>query len=237
MTANEKKENFKHPYLFTLMKKHGYLINLFDMTYYQFLDDSYADTKFSYKFLSTFRTFNSFIIANTAFYPFYGSKDQDNEINTMNKMFEYGEESSRLEDSNQLTVGYFDFPHLPYIVDENGNKTDAADRTDLKNPVPYCRQFKYANIKILEMVEGIINNNPDSIIILQSDHGFRLPSHLHYWYGIDTYDLDVEAPFENNILNAVYYRGKDVDIEGLSGLNTLKVVLNTLLGTYLEITK
>ncbi len=237
MSSIDKKKNFKNPYLVILMKQNGFLINLLDMTNYQFLDDSYADYKFTTKFVSTFRTFNSYIIKNTAFYPFYGSNDQDNEINLIIKLFDYGEESSSLKNSSLFTVGYFDFPHLPYIVDENGNKTNDSDRSNLSDPVPYCNQFKYANKKMLEMVTGIINKDPNSIIILQSDHGFRLPSHLHFWYGIDTYDLQAEAPFEQNILNAVYYQGKDVDIEGLSGLNTLKVVLNKLLETSFEINK
>jgi hypothetical protein len=237
MSANEKKENFKNPYLVILMKKYGYLINYLDVSYYHLLDETYADYRFTSDFISTFRTFNSYIISNTALYPFYGANDQDNEINLLNKMFAYGEESSKLENSYLFTVGYFDFPHLPYIVDENGNKTNASDRSNLRDPVPYCKQLIYANKKILEMVRGIIMNDPISIIILQSDHGFRLPSHLSYWYGINDYDLEVESPFERNILNAVYYPGKVVDIEGLSGLNTLKVVLNELLGTDLEIQK
>jgi phosphoglycerol transferase MdoB-like AlkP superfamily enzyme len=171
------------------------------------------------------------------YYPFYGSNDQDNEINEMEKMFAYAQESSGLQTSNLLTVGYFTFPHLPYIVDENGNKTNNVDRSNLSDPVPYLGQFKYANKKILEMVKVILENDPDSIIILQSDHGYRLPTHLSYWYGIQQYDLKTEAPFEQNILDAVYYRGQPVDIEGLSGLNTLKVVLNQLLDAGLVITK
>ena len=237
MSANAKKENFKNPYLFILMKKSGYSINLLDTTNYRFLDNSYADYQFTTKFVSTYRTFNSYIIKNTAFYPFYGNKDQDSEINLILKMFDYGAESSSLKNSNLFTMGYFDFPHLPYIFDENGNKTNNSDRSNLRDPVPYLRQFKYANKKILAMVEGIIKNDPGAIIILQSDHGFRLPSHLHFWYGIDTYDLKVEAPFEQNILNAVYYQDKEVDIDSLSGLNTLKVVLNQLLETDFEIKK
>jgi len=237
MADNDKKKNFNNPYLVVLMKKAGYLINLLDTTNYQFLDDSYADYKFTPKFMSTFRTFNAYIIAKTALYPFYGNNDQDLEINIINKMFAYGKESSKLEKSNLFTLGYYDFPHLPYIVDENGNKTNASDRSNLRDPVPYCKQFIYANKKILEMVTGIIENDPDSILILQSDHGFRLPTHLRYWYGIEDYDLEVEAPFEKNILNTVYYQGKDIDIENLSGLNTLKVVLNKLLETDLQIIK
>ena len=39
MSDNDKKKNFKNPYLVALMKKNGYLINLLDTTNYQFLDD------------------------------------------------------------------------------------------------------------------------------------------------------------------------------------------------------
>jgi len=230
MTSNEKKENLKNPYLLILMKNNGYSLNVLDSTNYHFIDNSFADFQFTSEFVSTFRTFNSYVIENTAYYPFYGTNDQDKEINVIEKMFSYTEESSGLKDSNLLTVGYFNFPHLPYIVDESGNKANQSVRSNLRDPVPYLAQFKYANKKILEMVNEIIEQDPDSIIILQSDHGFRLPSHLHYWYGMDDYDLQEEAQFEQNILNAVYYQGEEVEIEGLSGLNTLYVVLNKLLG-------
>jgi hypothetical protein len=171
------------PILIEPDEKNGYLINLLDAMNYQYLDNSYADYQYSTEFVSTFRTFNSYIIENTAFYPFYGSTDQDNEIKLTNKMFDYGQESSTIKNSGLFTIGYFSFPHLPYIVDENGNKTNNSDRSNLSDPIPYLGQFKYANKKILEMVTGIIDKDPDSIIILQSDHGFRLPTHLNYWYG------------------------------------------------------
>jgi hypothetical protein len=237
MAANDKKKNFKDPFLLILIKRNGYLINELDSRNYEFIDESYSDYRLTDAFVSTYRTFTSYIVRNTAYYPFYGSKDQDNEINQIVKMFDYGKTSYTIKKSNLFTIGYFNFPHLPYIVDEYGNKTNDSDRNDLRNPIPYLGQFKYANKKILEMVSEIIENDPNSVIILQSDHGFRLPSHLHFWYGINDYDLNVEAQYEQNILNAVYYKGESIEIEGLSGLNTLKVVLNKLLETDFELNK
>jgi hypothetical protein len=236
MPLNQKQENFKNPYLFILMKKNGYFINLGSPNEL-ILDHSYADYQITSEFISTFRTFNSFIINNTVLYPLYGAKEHDKEINAIYKMFAYGEESSRIRISNLFTIGYFDFPHIPYVVDEKGNKTDDADQDNLQDPNLYLAQLKFANHKILQMVSAIINNDPQAIIILQSDHGFRYASHLHFWYNLDIYDLQAEAPFEQNILNAVYYQGKNLDIEGLSGINTLKIVLNTLLDAGLEINK
>ena len=38
-----------------------------------------------------------------------------------------------------------------------------------------------------------------------------------------------------NILNCVYYQGKEMDIEGKSGINTLRIVLNEIFMTNYEI--
>ena len=37
-----------------------------------------------------------------------------------------------------------------------------------------------------------------------------------------------------NILNSVYYQGKEMDIEGKSGINTLRIVLNEIFMTNYE---
>lgn len=234
MTANEKKENLKNPYLLIFMRENGYSINALDSSNYQFIDASQTDSRLAEGFSSTYGTFNSYIIKNTILYPLYGREDHEKEIVEMNNMFDYGMESSKKAESNQFTVGYFSFPHVPFIVDENGKKTDDTDRLNLRDPNIYLGQFKYASKKIIEMLSEIIENDPNSVIILQSDHGYRLPSHLKFWYGISEYDLTVESPYERNILDAVYYKGEKLEINDLSGLDTLKLVLNKLLDTDLK---
>ena len=228
MTANAKKETSRDPRLLIEMAQLGYEINVLQPPSYPFIDESYADYLYVADKGTTFRTFDSYIYEKTAYYPFYSRTDQDNEIQEMEAMFSYAEESVSLSPSNLFTVGYFVFPHLPYIVDENGNKTSSVIRTDLKNPYAYLAQLKYANKKILHMVTTILNSQPEAIIVLQSDHGLRLPSHLHYWYGEDIYDLDIESEYERNILNAVYFAGESIEISGLDGMTTLKLVLDRL---------
>lgn len=189
-------------------------------------------------FVSTYGTFTSYIIRNTAFYPFYGVEDQKKEISKVIGMFDYAMTSSKMAESGLFTIGYFSFPHVPYIVDENGHQTSASDRENLRDPVPYCKQHRYASKKIMELVKEILKNDPDSVIILHSDHGFRLPEHLRYWYDItDKYDIEEESPYMRNILNAVYFKGDPIEIEGLSGVNTLRVVLNELLDVNFEVTE
>jgi len=232
MTAVEKMQNFQDPQLLITMKDYGYHINAIDATNSKYIDFDYVDIGFSNSFASSYRTFASYIFLKTALYPFWGKDDQNLEISQMESMFDYAESSSTISESNLFTIGYFVFPHIPYIVDEFGNRTSTVDRNDLKNPEPYLSQLKYANKKILELVMEIISNDPNSIIVIQSDHGYRLPSHLHYWYGLSDYDLLVESPYERNILNVVYYQNKNIEIEELSGLETMRLVLRNLLGIH-----
>jgi len=84
------------------------------------------------------------------------------------------------------------------------------------------------------LVTEIIKNDPNSIIILQSDHGYRYPDFLKNLYNIDIYDMSVESPYMRNILNAVYYQGQFIDIDNYSGINTVRTVLNKLLNTDFE---
>jgi len=234
MTNAEKTENLKNPYLLRLMKDNGYIINALDMYSYNFIDISLADMHLDINYVSTYNTFTKLVVENTFYYPFYGSNNNEIEIRNMLNMFNYAMESSKISNSNLFTIGYFYFPHDPYIVDEYGNKTNDVDRLNLRDPEPYLAQYKYATKRILELSNEIVKNDPNAIIILQSDHGFRLPHYLRDIYGIETYDMAVESPYERNILNAVYYQGQNIDIDNYSGINTLRTVLNKLLNTNFE---
>ena len=229
MTALEKRENIKNPRLISLMRDFGYSINLLDTTNYLFLDVSVADYHFTSKFTTTYRTFDSYIWESSFIYPFYGKQDQDQERAKILRMFEYASESPNLQPNNLFTIGYFEFPHFPYIFDKDGNKANYSDRSNIKDPKPYLEQLIYTNKLISQLVTDILDADPSSIIIIQSDHGLRLASHLYHWYGVHTYDLAKEAEFERNILNVVYYPSEKIEIEGLNGLDTLKKVFSLLL--------
>lgn len=228
MPANAKKEAAKDPLLLIAMAQLGYEINVLQPPSAPFIDENYADYLYVTDKGTSFRTFDYYIYEKTAYYPFYGKTDQDNEIQLMEEMFTYAEESVNLSSSNLFTIGYFYFPHYPYIVDENGNKTSSVIRTDLKNPDAYLAQLKYTNKKISHLVATIRNNQPEAVIVLQSDHGLRLPLHMHYFYGIKSYDLEVEDEYVRNILNAVYYNGEQLEISGMEGITTLKLVIDRL---------
>lgn len=74
-----------------------------------------------------------------------------------------------------------------------------------------------------------MTHDPTAVIILQSDHGARVGYHLAELYG-DDYDPETETIHQQNILNCVYAGGRQLDISGLSGINTLRTVLNQVYG-------
>jgi hypothetical protein len=232
MTKAEKRKNADNPYLIELMKEHGYTINVLDM--YNFIDLAYTDLHWDSQYVSTYGTFEYFVMENTAFYPIYDINSLDRIMKHRLSAFGYAERSSKIAESNLFTIGLFWFPHEPFIFDEHGNKLNDADISNLRDTGPYLGQYKYASTKILELATEIIKNDPNSIIILQSDHGYRYPDFLRNLYGIYTYDMTLESPYMRNILNAVYYQGQNIDIDNYSGINTLRTVLNKLLNTNFE---
>ena len=109
------------------------------------------------------------------------------------------------------TIIYFQFPHSPFYFDRNGNSVPEAEQRDGKR---YLDQLIYATERIEKICGAILEADPDAIVILQSDHGYR-------------YVPNVTMLDQTNILNAVYFRGEAADeIDGLNGLNTWLKVLN-----------
>ena len=73
---------------------------------------------------------------------------------------------------------------------------------------------------MISMIGGIIENDPNAVVLLMSDHGAR-------GIGLDGKPLFIWSSMINS-LNAVYYQGRHLDIEGLSNVNTIRTILNEL---------
>jgi len=216
----------ENPYLFRLFSENGYALNVFHSHVpYMPIDDSISDYLFEVNKGVVEDTLQYYILQKTIYYPLT-HQSSGKKITEINNMFQYARESWKLQPNNLLTFGYFYFPHLPWFVDEFGNRMNVADAFNWRNSDAYLGQLKYCNTKIIEMVTEIIEKDPQSIIIIQSDHGYRRPVFLEKEYGETIEDMDAEMPYMLNILNAVYYRGEKIEIESLTGLDTLRTVLN-----------
>jgi hypothetical protein len=129
--------------------------------------------------------------------------------------------------SNNFIFCHIDCPHEPFYFNKDGYNYDNPG-ANWKEQKYYLGQYIYATNNIIDIVKSIVENDPNSCIILQSDHSARASSDP---------DLFMEVfPLEDmsNILNAVYYKKEKIDIEGLSGVNTLRHVLNVVFGDNFE---
>ena len=223
MSYDLRRKNLENPLLFRLFKEHGYKLNLIS-DYGTIPTGEYVDYLFETEMYED--TLENFLIKNTVYYPFLINQYRNSRIVEVESIFQYMIESWEISHDKLFTFAYVEFPHLPWVVDENGNDLPLSEKQNWENPDTYLGQLKFASKKILEVVEVIIEKDPDAIIIIQSDHGYRRADKIRQDYE----DLELEREFMKNVLNAVYYKGENVDIEAMSGLNTLYVVLNKFFG-------
>ncbi|MEG0178619.1 MAG: sulfatase-like hydrolase/transferase [Oscillospiraceae bacterium] len=128
------------------------------------------------------------------------------------------------KDSSLFTFFYIMCPHPPYYFNADGETNmEAFAHTGDKNQNPYyIEQLKYTDTRIEKSVKRIIEQDSNSIIIIMSDHGFRFDDNTPY--------LE-----RRRILNAVYYKGQDLDeLEGKSTVNTFRLLLNKELNLNLD---
>jgi len=235
MSHENRMKALENPNLFRLFKENGYQLNIVsDMG---FIPVEMSEIDYDYTFETEIYendTIKALIIKNTIYYPFIIRNPNDRIIEIEN-MFQYIHNSWKIQPNNQFTFAYFTFPHLPWVVDEFGRRISEAEWENWQNSNIYLGQLKYTSKKILETVDQIIKANPDAIIIIQSDHGFRQQSHLRLLYEKEIEDMELEMKYQRNILNAVYYKGERINIESLSGINTLILVINNHFGLNYEL--
>ena len=132
---------------------------------------------------------------------------------------DYMKKPDNFDASNKFVLFHVECPHPPFYFDADGNLLGhvTSDRNDKNN---YLNQYIFSSNEMLKISDSITKNDPDAIIWLLSDHGER--------------ENDIPPEDMCNFFNAVYYQGKKLDIEGLSGVNTFRLILNELLGTNYE---
>ena len=130
------------------------------------------------------------------------------------------------DDGPTLTLGYYQFPHSPTMVGPNGEALPFSAGWNWTDHSLYLGQVEYCNKFILNLVTEIQTHDPDALIMLCSDHGNRYALHMLQCKVIEKYDPYEENQYMQNILNCVYYKGETFDIEGQTGINTMRRVFN-----------
>ena len=124
-----------------------------------------------------------------------------------------------------LTLGYVQCPHTYFLYDADGNPIPAEHGNDWDDPKYYLGYLQYASQRILAAVDEIQAHDPTAIIILQSDHGARTVYREAIHGNLEQVNQE-DVHHQQNVLNCVYLPGQTVDIQGKSGINTLRTVLD-----------
>ncbi len=127
-------------------------------------------------------------------------------------------------------------PHDPYVFDTDGSFTGRALVAERGRVESYRRQLQYANTRVLEIIDGIVAEDPDAVILLQADEGpfpARYAEDEWAFRWRDATDAELEEKF--GILFAMRVPGADVDAAGfhddITPVNAWRVIFNARFGT------
>ncbi len=133
------------------------------------------------------------------------------------------------QDSPKLTVVLDFLAHRPFVYDEYGNLNENADFADLNN---YPAQHKYAAKVLINLIDMILEQDPDAVIILQGDHGLHDNTEEDFKraFGDDFSTIDLW----NNVLSccripAEYRTGEEESILG-DPRNISRYLINSFIG-------
>jgi len=233
-SESDRKVLRKNGALFDILRNHGYRVQIFETG--DCFGGSLPDHLEKAAFKSGATTIGGdnlqdILLQRTIIYPIQRVLANDNSLldNRVMIMADYLSLPEALPKGGVFTLAYFSFPHQPFLVNENGESNDPGQWENWKDPQYYLGQYQYATKQMLRILENIVNNDPNSIIILQSDHGARASTDEKF---MTKFPLEVM----NNPLNTVYYQGNNsLDISGLSSVNTLRIILNELFDLNYEI--
>lgn len=167
------------------------------------------------------RSFKQILMDITFLYPLW-EKNYSEEQKIILESFDFFSGDIYRTDSEFKFV-YICCPHQPFLFDENGKINSTANYNNWSDEKFYLGQYKFVMKKMQETITNIIEHDPESIIIVASDHGPR---------------FNPEIPYEKmkNVLQAVYFKGEKIEeLRNLSGVNTLRYILEKQLGVELPL--
>jgi hypothetical protein len=142
------------------------------------------------------------------------------------------------KDTPFFVFAHFLLPHDPYVFFPDGrykSKAEEDSRTEQEN---YIAQLTFANGEIENLVETLLERDPQPIIVIQADEG-PFPER----YRANEFDFDwrqataQEIREKFGILNAIYFpeRGYDDLYDSMTPVNTFRVIFNRYFGQTLPL--
>ena len=131
-------------------------------------------------------------------------------------------------------------PHDPYVFDTDGSFVERAQVESRGREENYVRQLQYANSRMLEVIDRIIDESEDAVIMLQSDEGPFPERYVENEWGFQwraASQAELDEKF--GILFAMRVPGADVDTAGfhdaITPVNAWRVIFNARFGADLPL--
>ncbi len=128
-------------------------------------------------------------------------------------------------------------PHDPYLFNPDGSATTREQVASQGQVVSYRNQLRFANDRMLEIVDRIVDSSSNAVIMIQADEGpFPARYRAAREWGFEWRDAtDAELEEKFGILFAMRVPGADVDAAGfhdsITPVNTFRVIFNARFGT------
>lgn len=215
--------------LFSLMRGYGYDVQILEAGTFFTMESPARTRVVDSAMTSGGENFYDICMEMTVFYPFHSS-DHAESVDGIHNVVEYVCEMEKPQ-SNTFTLTYLLFPHVPFLVDEDGNHIPTGQSLNMRDDKYYLGQYIYATKLMIQMLESVLSKDPGAVIMVCSDHGIRATTDPELFLeGKFSYELT------SNPLMAVYFQGKPLpEIENQSGINTMRIILNSLLDADLDI--
>ncbi len=205
--------------LFDLVASYGYDIKIVDEYNFFGRETVLENTKSEAATMSG-ENLTDLFNKNLLIYPFLTPNFSD-EMEQRLKAIDYVSDPQNIAITSTFTLAHIIFPHEPFLVNENGDRISVDDYHNWENDEIYLGQYIYATKLMTKQLENLIKLDPTALILVMSDHGAR--------------SLTTDRDLKCNILNAFYYNGKDLSAyEDKSSVNTIRLLLNEVLGTDME---
>ena len=215
----ETMNGIKRPPLLHLFKQAGYRTHVLSPVY-QF-DDDLVDVSFRSTSELTNLSIGKMVLA--ASFVAYMEKSGDEAIRKDRLNLLQRATSIIKEKSVLPKFIYFHIlsPHEPFVFDEDGGPVTYENMHNWVDKKYYIGQLRFISRKIDELADTILQDDPNAVVLIQSDHGAR-------------YFPFMSEEEQLACLNVLYLHGKHEKIEGLSTINTLRRALSGALGLTLN---
>lgn len=212
--AQQKRINNK---LFEILRQHNYGIQVVGLSSFYGMPDplNNNETRQGGSKTNDGLTFRELILKNTPFYISVISQNLNQHRQNIENCLAFMKNKNNFPEWGMFTLMHIELPHAPFIYDENGNEVPAGHMNDWANKQYYLNQYIYTTKQMQDLIETLLKNDPNSIILLTSDHSARAFQ-------------DVETEDKKQCFLAYYNRSWEGNIEGESVINVLRQLLNQL---------